>query len=157
MVASTSRTRVRRFPGRESCGTRVHTIPDAFAISTAATRARTCSYSSSSISCGSLITATIQDTWAQISEKLGDAWGRGLRYGLGPDQPDLLVDPTNPGSVTRATVVETLAAVSETVANIEEAEYQIAKVSGTLAGQKDTAQTQMDRLLDSVSKLGGAK
>lgn len=27
----------------------------------------------------------IQDTWAQITEKLGDAWGRGLRYGLGPD------------------------------------------------------------------------
>ena len=29
-----------------------------------------------------------QDTWAQITEKLDDAWGRGLRYGLGPDQPD---------------------------------------------------------------------
>lgn len=25
-----------------------------------------------------------QNTWAQIVEKLGDRWGRGLRYGLGP-------------------------------------------------------------------------
>ena len=103
------------------------------------------------------IRTKIQDTWAQITEKLGDAWGRGLRYGLGPDQPDLPVDPANPDSVTRGKVVETLAAVSETVAQIEEAEFQIVKLSSTLAGQKDTAQTQMDRLLASVSNLGGAK
>jgi ppGpp synthetase/RelA/SpoT-type nucleotidyltranferase len=103
------------------------------------------------------IRTKIQDTWAQITEKLGDAWGRGLRYGLGPDQADLRVDPANPDSVTRGKVIETLASVSETVAQIEEAEYKIAKLSITLAGSKDTAQTQMDKLLASVSKLGGAK
>ncbi len=47
---------VRRFPGRDECGTRVHTIPEAFATSIAATRSKTCSYSWSSISCGSSIT-----------------------------------------------------------------------------------------------------
>ena len=67
------------------------------------------------------------------------------------------MDPANPDSVTRGRVVETLAAVSETVAQIEEAEFQIVKLSSTLAGQKNTAQTQMDRLLASVSNLGGAK
>ncbi len=58
VVASTGHTRARRLPARTSCGTRVHTIPAAFATSTAATRSRICSCSSSSISCGS-ITATI--------------------------------------------------------------------------------------------------
>ena len=56
VVAATSRTMVRRFPGRDECGTRVHTIPEAFATSIAATRSKTCSYSWSSISCGSSIT-----------------------------------------------------------------------------------------------------
>src|SRR6266700_2205470 len=37
--------------------TRVHTIPAAFATSTAATRSRICSCSSSSISCGSITAA----------------------------------------------------------------------------------------------------
>ena len=55
VVAATSHTRVRRLPGRASCGTRVHTIPVFLATSTAATRCRTCSYSSSSISCGFII------------------------------------------------------------------------------------------------------
>jgi ppGpp synthetase/RelA/SpoT-type nucleotidyltranferase len=102
------------------------------------------------------IRTKIQDTWAQITEKLGDAWGRGLRYGLGPDQPDLLVDPANPDSVTRGKVIETLVTLSQNIDQIEDAEYQIAKISVPLAGHKNTAQTLMDKLLDSVSKLGGA-
>ena len=59
VVAPASQTRVRRFPGRDGCGTRVQTMPEAFATSTAATRSRTCSCSSSSISCGSIIAATL--------------------------------------------------------------------------------------------------
>src|ERR1022692_4075481 len=47
---------VRRFPGLDGCGTRVHTIPEAFATSIAATRSKTRSYSWSSISCGYSIT-----------------------------------------------------------------------------------------------------
>jgi hypothetical protein len=50
-----SHTRIRRFPGRDGCGTRVHTIPDALATSIAQTRSRICSCSSSSISWGSVI------------------------------------------------------------------------------------------------------
>jgi Region found in RelA / SpoT proteins len=103
------------------------------------------------------IRTKIQDTWAQITEKLGDAWGRGLRYGLGPDQPELPVDPANPDSVTRGNVIDSLATFSDSVAQIEESEYKIAKLNMTLAGNKAKAQTTMDRLLASVSKLGGAK
>ncbi len=56
VVAPTSHTLLTRLPGREGCGTRVHTMPDALATSTAATRSTTCSWSSSWISCGSRIT-----------------------------------------------------------------------------------------------------
>jgi hypothetical protein len=58
-VASTSQTRVRRAPGRDGCGTRVHTFPDALATSIAQTRPRICSCSSSSTSWASLITGTL--------------------------------------------------------------------------------------------------
>ena len=59
MVASTSQTRVRRAPGRDGCGTRVHTFPEALATSIAQTRSRICSCSSSSTSWASLITGTL--------------------------------------------------------------------------------------------------
>ena len=53
-VACTVHTCVLRLPGRSSSGTRVHTTPDALAISTAATLSQTRSYSSSAgTSCGS--------------------------------------------------------------------------------------------------------
>jgi ppGpp synthetase/RelA/SpoT-type nucleotidyltranferase len=34
------------------------------------------------------IRTQLQDAWAQITEKLGDMWGRGLRYGEPPTDPD---------------------------------------------------------------------
>src|SRR6266571_2885027 len=56
--ASTLHTLACRLPSRDGCGTRVHTIPVALATPTAATRSRTCSYSSSSISRGTIIAST---------------------------------------------------------------------------------------------------
>src|SRR5262245_21943115 len=47
VVARTSHTFVDRRPATVGCGTRVHTIADAFAISTDATRSSTCSFPSS--------------------------------------------------------------------------------------------------------------
>ena len=71
--ASPSHTLVCRFPGLAGCGTRVHTIPVAFATSTAATRSRTCSYPASSISCGTIIASTL--TLASPSGHAADARG----------------------------------------------------------------------------------
>lgn len=53
VVADTSQTRVRRRPAIEGCGTRVHTLPEALAMSIAATRSTICSAASASISWGS--------------------------------------------------------------------------------------------------------
>jgi hypothetical protein len=56
--AFTVHTVLRRAPGRDGCGVRVHTIPVSFATSTAATRSWTRSCSSSSITCGLLTAAS---------------------------------------------------------------------------------------------------
>ena len=55
--AFTVHTVLRRARGRDGCGVRVHTIPESFATSIAATRSWTRSCSSSSITCG-LLTAS---------------------------------------------------------------------------------------------------
>jgi hypothetical protein len=41
-----------------------------------------------------------QDTWAQAVEALGDKWGRGIRYGKLPENPDRLAAPA-PGFTRR--------------------------------------------------------
>jgi hypothetical protein len=56
--AVTDCTVLRRAPGRDGCGVRVHTIPESFATSIAATRSCTRSCSSSSITCGLLTAAS---------------------------------------------------------------------------------------------------
>ncbi|HUY50890.1 MAG TPA: RelA/SpoT domain-containing protein [Streptosporangiaceae bacterium] len=33
----------------------------------------------------------MQDAWAQLVENLGDRWGRGIRYGDDPAEPDALI------------------------------------------------------------------
>src|SRR5947209_7981373 len=58
VVAFTSHTRVRRRLATDGCRMRVHTMPEALATSIAATRSRSCSCSSSWISCGSGIPCT---------------------------------------------------------------------------------------------------
>lgn len=99
------------------------------------------------------IRTKLQDTWAQITEKLGDAWGRGLRYGLGPDQPDLPVDPSDP-SVTRADLARVLARLSDGIDMVEDAQFKIDSLGATLQGHKTDVQTLMDRLLVTLSTLG---
>src|SRR5450755_3320417 len=77
VVASTSHTLLTRRPGFDSCGTRTHTLPESLATSTAATRCRTCSCSSSSISWGSVITGLL------LQHLSGTRWrdARGPRSG----------------------------------------------------------------------------
>ena len=60
--AFTVQTRLCRVPGRDGCGSRVHTTPESFATSIAAARSWTRSCSSSSITCGLLTAASY--AWA---------------------------------------------------------------------------------------------
>lgn len=107
------------------------------------------------------IRTKLQDTWAQITEKLGDAWGRGLRYGVGPDEPDTTVELSESDSesetVTRREVIEMMAHLADLIDMIESAEYRIAKLAAPLAGHRSSVQALMDRLLAAIAKLGGAR
>jgi ppGpp synthetase/RelA/SpoT-type nucleotidyltranferase len=51
------------------------------------------------------IRTDLQNGWAQFTEYLGDRWGRGLRYGLGPDEPDALAGGAFAGGLTRVQVI----------------------------------------------------
>jgi hypothetical protein len=100
------------------------------------------------------IRTKLQDTWAQITEKLGDAWGRGLRYGLGPDQPDLPADPSDEGGVTRADILQVVARLADAIDQMEDAQLKLDSMRVSLDGHKDKTQALMDSLLAAVSTLG---
>jgi hypothetical protein len=100
------------------------------------------------------IRTKLQDTWAQITEKLGDAWGRGLRYGLGPDQPDLPADPSTEGGITRADLVQVLGRLADGIDQVEAAQLQLDGLRAQLDGHKVQTQALMDRVLAAVSALG---
>jgi len=60
----------------------------------------------------------LQNLWAQAFERLGDVWGRQIRYGLAPDDPDR---PESIGAGTRRDRVHSLLKLSEVIAENEEA------------------------------------
>jgi hypothetical protein len=117
----------------------------------------------------------LQDAWAQISEKLGDIWGRGLRYGEGPDQPD---SPVTVGSMTtRGEVVQQLVVIADAIAGQEENEVGVAQLreemleldtaargnlperldalDEDLAAAKNRLENLLDRLLSEIGNQGG--
>jgi ppGpp synthetase/RelA/SpoT-type nucleotidyltranferase len=71
------------------------------------------------------IRTELQDLWAQVVEKLGDKWGRGLRYGQDPDQPDARIQ----GSVSRREVIQLLGRLSEVMNRVEALRVQVVEVS----------------------------
>jgi hypothetical protein len=79
------------------------------------------------------IRTELQDRWAQIVETLGDRWGRGIRYGQGPEAPDapLVAD----SSMTRMAVMQLLSRLSLNIAQIETAHVANARSALTLDGQ----------------------
>src|SRR6266508_2774710 len=98
VVAGTSHTFVMRLPCADACGTRVQTMPLALATSIAATRATSCSYSSSWISCGSRIPRPSPHLHRGPDQGLPEGLGQGTeslnrvlqaqcatRQGQGPD------------------------------------------------------------------------
>ena len=80
------------------------------------------------------VRTTMQDAWAQITESLGDLWGRGLRYGLPPDEPDRPVAPASPGHpagslTTRQQLVDGVGRFGDLISAVEEAEYELHEVA----------------------------
>lgn len=81
-----------------------------------------------------------QDRWAQIVESLGDRWGRQIRYGEPPPEPERLIHPE--ASLTRAelwTLVLRLAERTDSVERFQEGVWGILRLSRPFeeAGMRD--------------------
>lgn len=64
----------------------------------------------------------MQDLWAQIAESLGDVWGRGIRYGQGPPDPD---EPLGGTVLTRGRLWEFVQDLSERMDVLEELRVEL--------------------------------
>ena len=82
----------------------------------------------------------LQDAWAQAAETLGDRWGRGLRYGSPPDEPErrVVVRPATSDlaagdDLTRRQAVMLLIATSDAIAQYEDARRTHASLESRVA------------------------
>jgi hypothetical protein len=63
----------------------------------------------------------LQHVWAQVFEVMGDVWGRAIRYGGQPAEPDAPAIPSEPGP-GRASVVAAMLSIGDVVDRFEVAE-----------------------------------
>lgn len=75
-----------------------------------------------------------QDQWAQFVESLGDTWGRQIRYGGGPNEPDRRI-----GSMTRREVWGLVLSLADAIDAFEDPKTDTAEVADVLASQLDGA------------------
>jgi ppGpp synthetase/RelA/SpoT-type nucleotidyltranferase len=61
----------------------------------------------------------LQDTWAQIVERSADRWGRGIRYGEEPENPDAAVRSGNE-VFSRRGLLEVLMSLSDVITDIDQ-------------------------------------
>jgi len=64
------------------------------------------------------IRTELQDSWAQIVERLGDRWGRGIRYGQDPENPESIVR-SGESVYTRRELLALLMTLSDTIWSVE--------------------------------------
>lgn len=112
----------------------------------------------------------LQDLWAQITERLGDLWGRELRYGeplVAPNQP--VVPGIDDPVATRAQFVSMLMDASEAIDAVEADQVRrfqersdivipVTEQSGVtfpFDETEDTIRKTMDALVQLVNKLEG--
>jgi ppGpp synthetase/RelA/SpoT-type nucleotidyltranferase len=105
------------------------------------------------------IRTVYQDRWAQATEGLGDSWGRGLRYGEGPAEPNSLAGAPFAPSLTRAQVVGKWTQVSDVFASLEQLQLDMDAVEKlTDSGGRPDAGVLADlqRRLDDNSRAARA-
>jgi ppGpp synthetase/RelA/SpoT-type nucleotidyltranferase len=91
------------------------------------------------------VRTTLQDLWAQVFERLADRWGRGIRYGDLPNDPDAEVG----SGYTRREIVELLMEQSERLHIAEELAVEFA--------EDERAQVETDELAAELEAYPGLK
>lgn len=90
----------------------------------------------------------LQHMWAEITEKLGDKWGRGLRYGNGPDSPDAEIAP----GITRGDLFVVILALADLIDKFETGAHQTSIADHQLK-KLDLAPARDRRYKDQIRKL----
>lgn len=78
------------------------------------------------------IRTELQDTWAQIVERLADRWGRGIRYGEEPENPDGIVRSGEFVS-SRREAMTILMRLSDVISSVEERRQEVDAMARMLA------------------------
>lgn len=102
-----------------------------------------------------------QDRWAQIVESMGDRWGRQIRYGQPPPDPER---PITPGSdIARGELWESVQALADLTDALEEWQQAVSEVDRLrqeIAEQMGVAEsdlTEDDKTLNVKERLAGAE
>ncbi len=77
------------------------------------------------------IRTELQDSWAQIVERLADRWGRGIRYGQDPEQPDAVVR-SGDFVASRRDAMNLLMTLSEAISAVEQMRQMLEQDALTL-------------------------
>lgn len=93
------------------------------------------------------IRTRLQDLWAQLVERLGDAWGRQIRYGGQPEDPERDI-----GSVTRSELWSLIQDISIAINGTEETVATL-----VLAERGEVELTEDMRSLDKNAVYGDAR
>lgn len=91
------------------------------------------------------IRTELQDSWAQIFERLGDRWGRGIRYGQDPENPEGIVR-SGESVYTRRDLIALLMTLSNTIWSVELQRRALEAMRLVLA--------EMDSVLQKVQSQG---
>lgn len=87
----------------------------------------------------------LQDLWAQMMERLADSWGRAIRYGGLPEDPEGLAGI---GQLTRAEVSQLLMNVAERIEGLEQWQVAVERQETTLAELEKVGQDLLDRVAE---------
>jgi hypothetical protein len=108
------------------------------------------------------IRTELQDSWAQIVERLGDQWGRGLRYGAGPEMPGAQVR-IGDSVITRQYVMDTLLTTSNYINAAEIAQAALRAIDeddsfqAALSDLSERDDETAERIRQLVSQVDDAK
>lgn len=98
------------------------------------------------------IRTELQDSWAQIVERLGDRWGRGIRYGQEPDNPEGLVR-SGKSVYTRRELMALLITLSDSIWDVERSRLRLDMLKQLLVMVNSLLQETRSRVSD--EQLGG--
>ena len=96
------------------------------------------------------IRADLQDTWAQLVERLGDRWGRGVRYGEDPQDPDAPFAPD--ATSTRREAMRIVRVLGDVIAKVEELREELLRENAKLE-ESDKQFIELERQADEENWL----